>query len=407
LSKDLNSKLREVVDKIVTNGDLYKMKNQVTKRQHWNPRMHLKHFAIDGKIHIYDKMTMKINLTSIENAAVGKWFYDKDNNIENILSEIEGKVDGIFLKIIKTKQIDNLTIEERKNLNEFMVLQDYRTPKTRNQFETIYKEGLIILMNAVRDGEMDESLLPDGMPKDLWNDIPPPKENFIKFLQMIKEDPSYFMEFNKESAKRSTNMVLSGILPSGIDLFSKLKLRLFKNSSIANFFTSDHPVCRYNHYMLDFLGHITINGIGYNSEGIQLFYPLTPKLCLVFEDAVLYDMYEDVTVVNHEFVNFVNARLIQNSKRWIYSHTDNFKYVEDYLQEYPHFRNPNILFGLWRTSKNDLERATWERFYGKEAQRKLKNYLDHLIREGATEQEIEDIQTKYDLEYQVALENSE
>ena len=94
-------------------------------------------------------------------------------------------------------------------------------------------------MNAVKDGEMDESLLPEGMLEDLWNNMPPPKVNFIKFLQKIKEDPSFFMEFNKESAKRSTNMVLRGILPGGIDLFSKLKLRLFKNSSNADFFTSD------------------------------------------------------------------------------------------------------------------------------------------------------------------------
>ncbi len=214
------------------------------------------------------------------------------------------------------------------------------------------------------------------------------------------------MEFNKESAKRSTNMVLSGILPSGIDLFSKLKLRLFKNSSNADFYTSDHPVCRYNHNMLNSLGHITIKGIGYNSEGIQFFYPLIPKLCLVFEDAMTYDMYEDVTVVDHEFVDFVNARIIQNSKRWIYSQKDNFKYVDDYLRDYPHFKNPDILFGLWRIPKNDFERAIWERFYGKEAQRKLKNYLSHLIGRGATEQEIEEIQTKYDLEYNEAIENS-
>ena len=113
------------------------MKDQVTKRQHWNPRMHLKHFAVDDKIYIYDKKTMEINLTSIENAAVGKWFYDKDNYIENKLSEIEGKVDKVFSKIIKMNQIDNLTIEERNNLNEFMVLQDHRTPKSRIQFEII------------------------------------------------------------------------------------------------------------------------------------------------------------------------------------------------------------------------------------------------------------------------------
>jgi len=320
------------------------MKNQVTKRQHWNPRMHLKHFAIDGKIYMYDKKTMKKKLISIENAAVGKWFYERDNNIENILSELEGKVSRIFSKIIKMKKIDNITTEERKNLNEFMVLQDHRTPKTRTQFEIIYKESLIILMNAVKDGKMDESLLPDGMPKKLWNDMPPPKENFINFLQMIKENPNYFLEFNKDSAKRSTNMILRGILPSGIELFSKLKLRLFKNSSNTYFFTSDHPLCRYNHYMMDSLGHITIEGIGYNSKGIQFFYPLTPKLCLVFEDAMTYDIFEDVLIVDHEFVDFVNARLIQNSKQWIYSQKNDFKFVDDYLQECPHFRTR---YSIW------------------------------------------------------------
>lgn len=50
---------------------------------------------------------------------------------------------------------------------EFMVLQDHRTPKARSQFEIIYKESLIILMNAVKDGEMDENLLSEGTPKDL------------------------------------------------------------------------------------------------------------------------------------------------------------------------------------------------------------------------------------------------
>jgi len=318
--------------------------------------MHLKHFAIDGKIYTYDKGTMKIDLKSIKNVAVGEWFYDEDNSIENILSKSESKVARIFSRIIKTKQIDNLSIEERKNLNEFMVLQDVRTPNSRNQFEMIYNESLKVFINAIRDGKMDESLLPDGMPKQLWNDMPPPKENFINFLQMLKENPNYFMEFNKDSAQRSTNMILRGILPSGIELFSKLKLRLFKNSSTTDFFTSDHPLCRYNHYMMDSLGHITIEGIGYNSKGIQFFYPLTPKLCLVFEDAMTYDMFEDVSIVDHEFVDFVNARLIQNSKQWIYSQKNDFKFVDDYLREDPHFRTPDILFGLWKISENDLER---------------------------------------------------
>ena len=127
------------------------MKNQMTKHQHWNPRMHLKHFTIDGKIYTYDKRTMKIDLKSIKNVAVGEWFYDEDNSIENILSKSESKVARIFSRIIKTKQIDNLSIEERKNLNEFMVLQDVRTPNSRNQFEIIYNESLKVFINAIRD----------------------------------------------------------------------------------------------------------------------------------------------------------------------------------------------------------------------------------------------------------------
>ena len=148
------------------------MKNQVTKRQHWDPKMHLKHFALGGKIYIYDKKTAKITLTSIENAAVGKWFYDRDNSIEDMLEKIEGKVDKIFSNIIKAKQIDNLTTEEREDLNKFMVLQDYRTPHSRDQYAIIYKESLKVFINAMKDGEIDEKLIPDGMPKDLWKHIP-------------------------------------------------------------------------------------------------------------------------------------------------------------------------------------------------------------------------------------------
>ncbi len=383
------------------------MKKQITKRQHWNPRMHLKHFAINGNIYVYDKKTMNVELRSIENTAVGKWFYDKDNSIENKLSKIESKVDRIFSKIIRTKRIDNITLEERKNLNEFIVLQDYRTPNSRNQYEIIYQEYLRVFINAIRNNEIDENLLPDGMPKELWKNMPEPRENFIKFLQMIKEDPNYFAEFNKESAIRVTNMIISGILPSGIKLFSKLKLRLFKNSSDADFFTSDHPLCRYNQNMMDSFGHITNKGIGYNSKGIQFFYPLTPKLCLAFEDGKTYEMYEDVTAVDHEFVNFVNARIIQNSKQWLYSQTSSFDFVDNYLGDYPHFRNSDILFGLWRIPKTDSERAIWERFYGKEARSKLENYVDHLIQKGATKQEVEKIYAQYDLEYKMALENGQ
>jgi hypothetical protein len=69
------------------------MNKKLTKRQHWNPRMHLKHFSTNGKIYRYDKKTSDVKFIPIEDTAVGKWYYDKDNRIENKLSKIESEVD--------------------------------------------------------------------------------------------------------------------------------------------------------------------------------------------------------------------------------------------------------------------------------------------------------------------------
>lgn len=382
-----------------------RMNKELTKRQHWNPRMHLKHFSTDGKVYLYDKKTSSVKQVSINDVAVGNWFYDRDNSIEEKLSKIESKVDKIFLKIIRKKHIYHISLEERKYLNEFIVLQDYRTPHSRKMFEIIYHEYLQLFLNASKNGKIDESLIPEGLPKDLWENIPPPKENFLKFLQMIKDDPNYFVKFNKEGAVRVTNMIIKGIIPSGIKLFGKLKMRLFNNTSDLDFYTSDHPVCRYNHYMIDKYGYITMHGIGYDSEGIQFFYPLAPKLSLVFEDGKRYNNFKDVTVVDHKFVEFVNARIIQNSNRWLFSQNSNFNYADELLGDYPDFRDSAVLFGLWKIAKTDSDRSIWERFYGVESQRRLEKYIEHLIQNGATEREVKEIRIKYNLEYIKALDN--
>ncbi len=80
-----------------------------------------------------------------------------------------------------------------------------RTSNSRNQFEIIYHEFLRVFINAMKKDEIDENILPDAMFKELWRNMPEPRENFIKFLLKIKEDPNYFAEFNKESAIRVTN----------------------------------------------------------------------------------------------------------------------------------------------------------------------------------------------------------
>ncbi|MEJ2296834.1 MAG: DUF4238 domain-containing protein, partial [Candidatus Lokiarchaeota archaeon] len=111
---------------------------------------------------MYDKKTSDVKFISIEDTAVGKWYYDKDNSIEDKLSKIESEVDKIFLKIIRKEHIYHVHIADRKKLNEFIVLQDYRTPHSRKQFEIIYEEFLKLFLNALKGDELDEDLIPEG-----------------------------------------------------------------------------------------------------------------------------------------------------------------------------------------------------------------------------------------------------
>ena len=54
--------------------------------------------------------------------------------------------------------------------------------------------------------------------------------------------------------------------------------------------------------------------------------------------------------------------------------------------------------------KEQLHEKIWNKYYGKEAQEKLINYINHLIQEeGYTEEQIEQIQTNYWLEYNAEL----
>jgi len=364
--------------------------------------MHLKHFSVDKKIYIYDKRSMGLlskKPIPIKKAAVQNWFYDRDNFIEKKLCRLETKADKIFLKIIRTKQVNNLNNKERKIIDKFIVFQDYRTPKTRNYLKVILNQALKDYIEIKKKGPIDENSIPEGVFKTFWESNPPPKENLLNFLDIIEEDQEFFEKFTEERAKIAINNVIRGELISGIDLFSKLVVKLYINRSRHNFYTSDHPVCRYNEYMQNHYNLIPSDGIAYDSKGIQLFYPLTPKLCLLFEDAKTYKKYNKVELAGKEFAEFVNTRLIQNSTQWLYSKDNNFEYAEAYLREYPHFKYSNILFGLWKLIESDLNRRIWDQYYGPDARRELEQYLIYERKKGAKKQDIEALKIKYHFEY--------
>ena len=116
-----------------------KRMNNHTKNQHYVPQFLLKNFSSKGGkfIWAFDRkekynIQNQIKERAIKRVASEEYFYDQFKNseigsYEYILQKAEDISAPIIEKIIKTKNIENLTQEERMNLSFFIVLQKLRT----------------------------------------------------------------------------------------------------------------------------------------------------------------------------------------------------------------------------------------------------------------------------------------
>ena len=145
--------------------------NNHIKIQHYVPQFLLKNFSSKDRktIWCYDKNKVfnlkdKIKERSIKYVAFEHYFYDKkprykEGSYEYKLQEVENNVTPIIKKIIKSKNIKNLSEEERKVLSIFIVLQIFRTKGELNKTEhylnilsqEFKKKGIITKKSNHRD----------------------------------------------------------------------------------------------------------------------------------------------------------------------------------------------------------------------------------------------------------------
>lgn len=115
----------------------------ITKKQHYIPQYFLKNFSIDnlGKsVFIYDvasqnEKTQNQNRRNIENFCQKKYFYGKDNIIENFLSIRENLQAPIISNIITHNNILN---EHKNVISEVFVDFLIRLPHIKESFEEIF-----------------------------------------------------------------------------------------------------------------------------------------------------------------------------------------------------------------------------------------------------------------------------
>ena len=272
------------------------MKSHV-KNQHYVPQFLLKNFASRDEAFIwaYDKKEKyseqnRIKERAVKKVASEKFFYDMhtndpENSYEYVLEKIENDTARIIAEIIKTKTINDLSEEERGTLSLFIVTQNLRTKgnlvQSESETESISKH-------------LDEK----------WN-IKTPDIDSKKVWFSTLQKHEIFKEI----------------------IMNKIWVLYESNNS---FLISDNPVTLQN--VINTNKHRGTLGI--ESRGIEIYLPLSPSLTICmfcekfFEQSGYYIKQIPNEISKPEKVENLNFLQIASSDRFIFSHKNDFEFVE-------------------------------------------------------------------------------
>jgi len=300
------------------------MSNDITANQHYVPQSYLKRFASSrGQVCVFDKSSQKQFPTGVRNVASERYFYDLPPDevdkyedlqmFEKMFQKIEERfitaVDEIaaFVKLGK-----NMGSEQKLDLAYFLHVQQSRTRGARNQ-----------------QTEMLEKTIIAGLEVDL------------KLKQFNLEELDYSIKINETDALRlQARMIFA---EEEVEQMMQVLLGHFWfigiNETGKELYTSDDPVVVRAHK-----SHPLMSMTGIASKGVEIAFPLTPKLILIlFERSFHCDLnnrpYEHITL-NEEDVIYYNEMQVEQSRRQIYSNQGDYALARELCQQYPEFCDP-------------------------------------------------------------------
>jgi hypothetical protein len=279
------------------------------KKQHYVPKFYLKIFSLkqlNAHIKIFVKSSNKIiSKGNLKNQAYENYFYGKDTDIEKAFSEIEGEVSTIISKIISSKSLPKPNTEDYTSLWLFTFLQDSRTKYSADETNNMINETLKTIFKK------------DKRFKDK-----------IDHLEFGYDNPVFL---NLET------------LINVIEVTADLKCKLIVNKAAKPFLTSDNPIIRYNQF-LEKRRH-PFGKCGLASKGLQVFYPLSPELALIYYDVKVYKVgfrkRNFVETSDEKDIENLNLLQFLNSDKVVYSNemASNY-YLESLMEKSLKFNSP-------------------------------------------------------------------
>jgi len=279
------------------------------KIQHYVPRFYLRNFAIRRNnkflLYCFDKTDFRSFPTKIKGIGCEKFFYEDietEQTLEKALSKLERDFSKVYAKLGNRRSLLCLNWNEKTILASFVAIQDIRTKEFREFLKSLGRE----MKRVFGD-------------KPLSNDL----------LEQLETADSE--DYIRATHSKMVTETLSG-KTGFIEIILSMKWILFENYTKIPLWTSDHPVNRFNPIDLSPLGNL-----GLKSKGIQVFFPLSPTLGIVFCDPVEYGlMPEKVTSIKDNII-FCNTLQARSSARHIFSPNNDFYLAKKWLKEHPEF----------------------------------------------------------------------
>ncbi len=312
------------------------MGKQPTKHTHIVQKEYLKNFSIllNNKNFIwrFNKATETIKKLPVKVVAVENYFYPQIIE-EWLANKIESNGIALIKKIIDNKDIEFLTKNEKISIAKWMLVQDLRTKEYRN--------------------ELKYSI--EGLTKKII------EKGFIlhQFPELEGED--FSVEYDEEALK-ALQMRMMIRFEKFAPVIANYHWCLSINDTGLSYYTSDHPIVKNNSYIntnQKLTGKKAINqGLGYLSEGIEIYLPLSPELCLILYDLTplgkelaVFDQYPQFkTLYPKHLVDlmvspkkqaiepniiYFNEHITAFSNKYIFSRDNNFEIAKEFLRRNP------------------------------------------------------------------------
>lgn len=272
------------------------------KNQHYVPRYYFKYFSKDEKrislLNVKNGKTIKN--APIKSQCSKNYFYG-EKKVEDTLEKLENEHRNAFDKLKETLDITKVSDSDYFFVLQAVLFQRARTLARREG----KKKALDKLEKILAEVEINSDL---SLNEEM-------KAQYIKQLDSIESNPKYYQGLDIiESLK-------------GVEYIVDMAPLLLFNYTSHPFIFSDAPVVVFNNHQVD----VKLRGVlGYQTPGLQLFYPLCDKVVFLLLDPAVYKVQgmsdHKIEVKNIKDVDQINKLQMYNAFQNVYF--SDYKYSE-------------------------------------------------------------------------------